>query len=125
MTRRLGETSVSTATLDRLVTKRAAKHLREFGREVTAQFGDRVTSIKLFGSRARGDARRDSDYDVVVFIDSTDSRRSIDHVLSDLAYPHIVAGIDIQPFSVPLNFLERPDSPSLAVRVRREGVELL
>lgn len=125
MNRLPGETSVSKATLDRLVTKKAAKHLREFGREVVDQFGDRVTSIKLFGSRARGDARRDSDYDVVVFVDTTESRRSIDHILSDLAYPHIIAGVDIQPFSVPCNFLDRPNAPPLAASVLREGIELL
>ena len=31
-------------------------------------YGDRAERIVLFGSRARGDARPDSDYDVIVFL---------------------------------------------------------
>jgi predicted nucleotidyltransferase len=31
-------------------------------------YGERVGRVVLFGSRARGDARPDSDYDVVVFL---------------------------------------------------------
>ena len=31
-------------------------------------YGDKIDRIVLFGSRARGDARHDSDYDVAVFL---------------------------------------------------------
>jgi predicted nucleotidyltransferase len=31
-------------------------------------YGDRIERVVLFGSRARGDAREDSDYDVAVFL---------------------------------------------------------
>jgi uncharacterized protein len=31
-------------------------------------YGDRIQRVVLFGSRARGDARPDSDYDVAVFL---------------------------------------------------------
>lgn len=31
-------------------------------------YGDRIERVVLFGSRARGDARPDSDYDIAVFI---------------------------------------------------------
>jgi len=31
-------------------------------------FGDRIERVVLFGSRARGDARSDSDYDIAVFL---------------------------------------------------------
>ena len=34
--------------------------------------GDRVCAIKLFGSRARGDARPDSDFDILVVVDKDD-----------------------------------------------------
>ncbi len=33
-----------------------------------AMYGDNIDRIVLFGSRARGDAREDSDYDVAVFL---------------------------------------------------------
>ena len=35
-----------------------------------AMYGDNLDRIVLFGSRARGDAREDSDYDVAVFLKS-------------------------------------------------------
>jgi predicted nucleotidyltransferase len=35
----------------------------EFGRRVRERLGPRVRRVVLFGSRARGDARDDSDYD--------------------------------------------------------------
>jgi predicted nucleotidyltransferase len=41
----------------------------EFAREVRRRLGSRVRKIVLFGSRARGDARDDSDCDVVVVVD--------------------------------------------------------
>jgi uncharacterized protein len=42
--------------------------LTRFRAAVTEVYRDRVERVVLFGSRARGDARRDSDYDVAVFI---------------------------------------------------------
>jgi uncharacterized protein len=38
-------------------------------------FGDRIERLVLFGSRARGDARRDSDYDIAIFLDDFADRR--------------------------------------------------
>jgi predicted nucleotidyltransferase len=35
--------------------------------------GERIERVVLFGSRARGDAPPDSDYDVAVFLHETDS----------------------------------------------------
>ena len=37
-------------------------------------YGDRVERVVLFGSRARGDARPDSDYDVAVFLKDLSDR---------------------------------------------------
>jgi predicted nucleotidyltransferase len=41
----------------------------EFARKVRERLPDRVRRIVLFGSRARGDAGDDSDYDVLVVVD--------------------------------------------------------
>jgi len=35
-------------------------------------YGERIERVVLFGSRARGDARPDSDYDVAVFLKDLD-----------------------------------------------------
>lgn len=39
-----------------------------------ALYGDRIERLVLFGSRARGDARGDSDYDVAVFLNDLHDR---------------------------------------------------
>src|SRR5919201_1046510 len=44
------------------------KVLTRFRAAVTEIYGDRVERVVLFGSRARGDAKPDSDYDIAVFI---------------------------------------------------------
>jgi predicted nucleotidyltransferase len=38
-------------------------------------FGDRIERLVLFGSRARGDARHDSDYDIAIFLNDFANRR--------------------------------------------------
>jgi predicted nucleotidyltransferase len=42
--------------------------LIRFRTALDALYGDRLERVVLFGSRARGDARADSDYDVAVFL---------------------------------------------------------
>jgi uncharacterized protein len=42
--------------------------LTRFSCAVTEIYGDRVERVVLFGSRARGEAQPDSDYDVAVFL---------------------------------------------------------
>jgi predicted nucleotidyltransferase len=44
--------------------------LTRFRAEVGEAYGDRLERVVLFGSRARGDHRRDSDYDITVFTKS-------------------------------------------------------
>jgi uncharacterized protein len=42
--------------------------LRRFRAELDKVYGDKIERVVLFGSRARGDARSDSDYDIAVFL---------------------------------------------------------
>jgi uncharacterized protein len=42
--------------------------LKHFRAALTDLYGERLERVVLFGSRARGDAREDSDYDFAVFI---------------------------------------------------------
>ena len=39
-----------------------------FGRMLRARYGERLERAVLYGSRARGDARPESDYDIAVFL---------------------------------------------------------
>src|SRR3712207_9411507 len=48
---------------------------------VAEAYGDRLERVVLYGSRARGDARPDSDYDVAVFLrDIADRAREMDRL---------------------------------------------
>ena len=82
----------------------------------------RVTNVVLFGSRARGDARPDSDYDVAVFVRNLEDRRSVDHTLADMAYRHILKGFHIRPVAVPTDYLEQQPRYSLAMNIKRDGM---
>lgn len=42
--------------------------LKRFHAAVREAYGDRLERVVLYGSRARGDARPDSDYDIAVFL---------------------------------------------------------
>jgi uncharacterized protein len=47
--------------------------LVRFRQEVGEAYGTKLERVVLFGSRARGDARPDSDYDIAVFIHEPES----------------------------------------------------
>ena len=79
--------------------------------------------VVLFGSRARGDAGADSDYDVAVFLnDLTDRWRELDR-LADLRADFLEeadAFIDAKPY--PAGAYR--DRTTLMREIRREGVDL-
>jgi predicted nucleotidyltransferase len=59
--------------------------LTRFRAALDRAYGDRVARVVLFGSRARGDARPDSDYDVAVFLkDLADRWEEVDRI-ADIA----------------------------------------
>ena len=52
---------------------RAEAVLVRFRASVSARYGARLERVVLYGSRARGDHRPDSDYDIAVFLENPDS----------------------------------------------------
>lgn len=64
--------------------------LERFRVAVTEIYGDRVERVVLFGSRARGDAQPDSDYDVAVFLRDMPDRMAemnrLAGVVTDILY---------------------------------------
>lgn len=106
------------------VRARAAARLRRFRAEVEQQFPGRVTQILLFGSRARSDARPDSDYDVAVFIQDLEDRRSANHALADLSYPYTISGFHIRALAFPAGYLGESHEGMLADNIKRDGIAL-
>jgi predicted nucleotidyltransferase len=64
--------------------------LERFRAAVTEIYGDRLERVVLFGSRARGDAEPDSDYDVAVFLRDMPDRfaemNRLAEVVTDILY---------------------------------------
>lgn len=104
------------------VSKRAFESLLAFRREVEEAFNPNVKDVVLFGSRARGDAKRESDYDVAIMFSGSDAGTAMDRKLSNLAYPYIFKGLHITPVSVPEDFIHLGDEHPLAFSVAREGI---
>jgi len=61
-------TAVSTPSEARRAALRADPVIVRTVRDIRRLYGDRVVRILLFGSRARGEQRPDSDYDIAVVI---------------------------------------------------------
>ena len=86
-------------------------------------YGSRLDQVVLFGSRARGDARPDSDYDVAIFLhDMADRWRELDR-LSDLRVQFFD---QTGAFVVALPYLSESfnDGSPLMHEIRRDGVRL-
>ena len=85
-------------------------------------YGERIERVVLYGSRARGDARPDSDYDVAVFLNAPDSfwRESgrLAEIETEILYD-TGAVINAVPFSAGAY----SDQSGLMGELRREGVE--
>ena len=115
--------TTSTANLEPAVTGA----VREFARRLAGRYP--VQRVILFGSRARGTQRADSDADVAVLLSGV--RRSfIDTKLEmvDIAYDVLLdTGLHIQPLPIWEHEWEHPEShsnPRLLQNIEREGITL-
>ena len=97
--------------------------LRKFRAALDEVYGGRIERVVLYGSRARGDARPDSDYDVAVFLtDLTDRWDEIDRIVAietDILW-ETGAVINALPFRAGA-YQERTP---LMHELRREGIDL-
>jgi uncharacterized protein len=85
--------------------------LAAFEPRMRQRYGAHFAGMVLFGSRARGDHRPDSDADVAIFIDATDDpvREQMD--IADDAYQVFLdTGVLVQPWV----FTGRPDAPDVS-----------
>ena len=86
-------------------------------------YGDRVERIVLFGSRARGDAHTDSDYDIAVFLEDLTDRWREFYRLADLRTELLAetsAFLEARPFRAG----SYRDQTPLMHEIRRDGVDL-
>jgi predicted nucleotidyltransferase len=77
--------------------------VREFKRRVEAGLPGRVAKVVLFGSRARGDAKAESDWDIAVFLVEQPTVAERD-AISDIAFDLMMeTGAGIQPLALSIS----------------------
>jgi predicted nucleotidyltransferase len=100
-----------------------SEQVRDFLAEMKSRFGIRLKDIILFGSRARGDAGPDSDYDFLAVFDevSPEITDGIDEIAGEMLNRHGLL-FAVIPVSEE-DYRNRTHDP-LMMNVRREGVVL-
>lgn len=94
--------------------------VREFKRRAEVALPRRIVSILLYGSRARGDARPDSDWDIAVFIagePTPEDRRALSDIGFDLMLEH---SRFFQP--VAIDVARRPEVSYFVSNVLKDGL---
>lgn len=96
----------------------------EFGQALRRHYGPRLERVVLFGSRARGDARPDSDYDVAVFLnDLGDLWSELDPVIMITERLLDTYDAEVRPMLLPAGAWRHPSLP-LMLEIRRDGLDL-
>ena len=97
--------------------------LKRFRAALDEVYGERIERVVQFGSRARGDARPDSDYDIIVFLKEPDSfwkeSGRLAGIETDILYD-TGAVINALPFSAGAY----RDSSPLMHELSRDGLDL-
>jgi predicted nucleotidyltransferase len=97
--------------------------LKRFRAALDEIYGDRIERVVLFGSRARGEAGEDSDYDIAVFLKDLTDRRPEMNRLADL-------GTDILEetgefiHAMPYRAGSYEDRTPLMHEIRADGIDL-
>jgi len=85
--------------------------------------GDKVRQIILFGSRSRGDAEEDSDYDILLLVEKR--TRALEDQVDDVAYEMLDRyGAVVTIFVFEIETFERETHEPLFRNIRREGIVL-
>jgi len=97
--------------------------LAKFRAVLKALYGDRIERIVLYGSRARGDARPDSDYDVAIFLkDLTDRWAEADKIAT--AATDFLSETGVVIHAMPYRAGSYQERTPLMHELRREGLDL-
>jgi uncharacterized protein len=98
--------------------------LTGFRQAIQELYGTRVERIVLYGSRARGDAKLDSDYDIAVFLRNLSSRWQEVRRIADIELSILdETGATVHAMPYPAESWKDPSSP-LMREIRKDGVDL-
>ncbi|MDP4023379.1 nucleotidyltransferase domain-containing protein [Methylobacterium sp. NEAU 140] len=114
----------ATKPIDAVVSARSAMRLRSFRQDVERAFPDRLSDVLLFGSRARGEVRRGSDYDVAVVFSDGGRDPDIPRKLSDIAYRFVRMRMPIRPVALLSEQVSATSPLPVARNVARDGIPI-
>jgi predicted nucleotidyltransferase len=97
--------------------------LVRFRKALDELYGGKLDRVVLFGSRARGDARADSDYDLAVFLSDMADRFAELNRLADLS-TGILGDTGEFVHAMPYRSNAYDERTPLMREIRRDGVEL-
>jgi uncharacterized protein len=99
--------------------------LARFRAAVGELYGERIERVVLYGSRARGDAKPDSDYDVAVFLKGlTSSRWGEVRRIADIELAIFdEMGVTVHAMPYAAGSWRDPSSP-LMHEIRKDGLDL-
>ena len=97
--------------------------LARFRAALDALYGDRLERVVLYGSRARGDARPDSDYDIAVFLKQMDDLWDETGRLADLETA-LLYETGVVVHALPLRAGSEQDRTLFMHEVRKDGLTL-
>jgi len=97
--------------------------LAKFRAALNEMYGERIERVLLYGSRARGDASGDSDYDIAVFLkDLSDRWAEADKIA--VATTDILRETGAVIHAMPYQAGAYRDRTPLMHEIRREGLDL-
>jgi predicted nucleotidyltransferase len=119
----MGSAALAHPAFSSLVPMSNDPTLTRFRDAVRGAYGARVERVVLFGSRARGDARPDSDYDVAVFLhdmpDGAQEMNRLADIATDVLYD--VGGV---VHAMPYPAGSYRDRTPLMHEIRTDGIDL-
>ncbi len=101
--------------------------LKRYVNDVQQIYGDKLKTVILYGSYARGDYRQDSDIDIMILVDLPDDEiKGKRHTLSDMTYDYNYENnIEIMPIVKNQSHFNRwLRAYPFYNNVKKEGVEL-
>jgi predicted nucleotidyltransferase len=105
-----------------MLTKNITEIIKEFKAQARNLYGQRLKDVVLYGSWARGEARPDSDIDLLIILDGeVTPGREIDRMIdliTDFSFKYDVL-LSVYPIS---EFAYRQLNSPLLLNIRKEGI---